>query len=259
MVEENEPKYAFKWSEENKINNILVGVSSYTPIGLFTIGWRRDEASPSQYLAVPTNHLGANSAFATFKEAEAYLVEFYIKLISDLNASVEKPHPAQPQPTPPTVPQLQWSEERKPDEKCCYDHVFADTPIGRITIEWKSWKKYDSYDIQCYGFDDALWGFDSAYALEDAKQKAQEKYNGLVYRMLGVSENVTSIKIKNSGISGAFIADNTTHADLTTSCRNADPIKQAKQDQRDADLEFIYSQAPTDCKGCRSHSAARLG
>lgn len=40
---------------------------------------------------------------------------------------------------------LTWSEPMPPSEDCPYDHVVAETPLGRIHIEWKSWKDYDGY------------------------------------------------------------------------------------------------------------------
>ena len=36
-----------------------------------------------------------------------------------------------------------WSGPFPPDEYCSYDHVIAETPVGRVTIEWKGWKPDD--------------------------------------------------------------------------------------------------------------------
>ena len=39
---------------------------------------------------------------------------------------------------------LKWSDPRPGDGKVSsYDHVIAETPLGRILIEWKGWKEYD--------------------------------------------------------------------------------------------------------------------
>lgn len=59
---------------------------------------------------------------------------------------------------------MRWSEEIKPNEKSNYDHVFCDTPLGEIIIEWKSWKDMPSYDISM----DGIW-IGCKYSLIDAK------------------------------------------------------------------------------------------
>jgi len=43
---------------------------------------------------------------------------------------------------------LKWTEERPPDKECSYNHVFADTPFGRIEITWKGWKDQPIYDVE---------------------------------------------------------------------------------------------------------------
>ncbi len=49
---------------------------------------------------------------------------------------------------------MAWTDPASPSaDYCRYDHVYADTPIGRYQIEWKSWKKYDSFDVECGQFD----------------------------------------------------------------------------------------------------------
>lgn len=61
---------------------------------------------------------------------------------------------------------MKWTEPKKVTEGVSfYDHVIAETPIGRIMIEWKSWKDNDGYSVML----DNEWigvGFD----LEEAKQ-----------------------------------------------------------------------------------------
>ena len=39
---------------------------------------------------------------------------------------------------------LKWSDPDPERRVSHYDHVIAETPLGRILIEWKSWKKYNS-------------------------------------------------------------------------------------------------------------------
>lgn len=61
---------------------------------------------------------------------------------------------------------MNWTEHRKPTEGVSfYDHVIAETPIGRMIIEWKSWKESPSYDVM---LDNEWIGVD--YDLEIAKQ-----------------------------------------------------------------------------------------
>lgn len=75
---------------------------------------------------------------------------------------------------------LTWTEPAPPDEHIRYDHVVAQTPLGRISIEWKSWKPFDSFDIQ--GVTEGYWGYGNN--LEDAKRIAQEKWNELILSCL---------------------------------------------------------------------------
>ena len=61
---------------------------------------------------------------------------------------------------------MKWTEPKKATEGVSfYDHVIAETPIGRMIIEWKSWKDNDDYGVMI----DNEWigvGID----LEEAKQ-----------------------------------------------------------------------------------------
>lgn len=41
---------------------------------------------------------------------------------------------------------LEWSEERSPNAESSYTHVVAETPLGKIVIEWKGWKEFDLPD-----------------------------------------------------------------------------------------------------------------
>lgn len=74
--------------------------------------------------------------------------------------------------------QTDWSEPRQPNKYCPYDHIFIDTPLGRIQIEWKSWKDYVSYTVH---LNDA-W-VESCSTLEEAKEASfnliKDKFNQL--------------------------------------------------------------------------------
>lgn len=35
---------------------------------------------------------------------------------------------------------LAWTDERRPDDSCPYNHCIAETPFGRFLITWKGWK-----------------------------------------------------------------------------------------------------------------------
>lgn len=61
-----------------------------------------------------------------------------------------------------------WTEPESPKENVSYyDHCILNTPLGRIIIEWKSWKEHPSYDIS---IDDKWVGYE--YSLQDAKRKS---------------------------------------------------------------------------------------
>lgn len=61
---------------------------------------------------------------------------------------------------------MKWTEPRKPTEGVSfYDHVIAETPIGRMIIEWKSWKDNDDY---CVMLNNEWVGIE--YDLDKAKQ-----------------------------------------------------------------------------------------
>lgn len=68
-----------------------------------------------------------------------------------------------------TMKPLQWSEERQPCDECRYNHVVADSGLGRISIEWKGWKENDSHTVYVAGEH-----IGDEYVLEDAKQLAAQ-------------------------------------------------------------------------------------
>lgn len=65
---------------------------------------------------------------------------------------------------------MKWSKIHSPQKDVnYYDHVICETPLGNITIEWKSWKDKPSYDIVL----PPAW-VGCAYSLEDAKALAEK-------------------------------------------------------------------------------------
>lgn len=69
-----------------------------------------------------------------------------------------------------------WSEPKPPTKDvCCYDHCRASTPLGEFSVEWKSWKQYDSYCVYFNG--DYL---ESVFDLEDAKDWVDKYYKDLI-------------------------------------------------------------------------------
>ena len=69
-----------------------------------------------------------------------------------------------------------WSKISKPNPNIRYDHIILETPIGKLTIEWKSWKEKPSYDIML----DELW-IGVEYSLDDAKTNAISYISKIYY------------------------------------------------------------------------------
>ena len=80
----------------------------------------------------------------------------------------------------PKIKQLEWSEERSPDNNISYNHVKANSPLGMYTIQWKGWKEYDDRTI-CLDGDFISMGGDF---LDDAKILAQEDFEARVKKCL---------------------------------------------------------------------------
>lgn len=77
---------------------------------------------------------------------------------------------------------LEWSEEAPPNKDISYTHVIAETPMGRIVIEWKGWKEYPNFDTNMpWGEYIAYLGFD----LESAKEAVQKAWSEMVSKMTG--------------------------------------------------------------------------
>lgn len=63
---------------------------------------------------------------------------------------------------------MNWTPESSPNENSNYDHIICETPLGRMIIEWKSWKVRPSYHIMLEG----IW-IGAEYSLDEAKQRAR--------------------------------------------------------------------------------------
>lgn len=74
---------------------------------------------------------------------------------------------------------MKWTEPAQPNEHVSrYDHVFSESPLGMVLIEWKSWKVSDSFSVT---IGNVYIG--EGLNLEDAKRIAKdwllEKHNEL--------------------------------------------------------------------------------
>ena len=73
---------------------------------------------------------------------------------------------------------LDWSAPYPPNSSRHYDHVVAETPLGRIAIEWKSWKDYPGFTA-VMPWEELI----SANSLAEAKAAVQSAWNGMVSRL----------------------------------------------------------------------------
>lgn len=74
---------------------------------------------------------------------------------------------------------MKWTEPTKATKGVSsYDHVIAETPIGRMIIEWKSWKDQPSYDVM---INNDWVGVE--YDLEDAKDIGVDYLNNLLKKL----------------------------------------------------------------------------
>lgn len=84
----------------------------------------------------------------------------------------------------PKVKPLVWTDPAPPNDEYRYDHVFAESALGRYSIEWKSWKEYDDFGVFCAG--DYVC---SEHQLEYAKAAAQADYERRILAALQPPEN----------------------------------------------------------------------
>jgi hypothetical protein len=69
------------------------------------------------------------------------------------------------------MPKLIWTDHKPPSEKRYYTHLTADTPLGKVSIDWLDWVNVTSYEITFVDFNHMELLTDS---LEEAKAKAEE-------------------------------------------------------------------------------------
>ena len=69
---------------------------------------------------------------------------------------------------------LQWSEALPPSDDCSYDHADAETPFGRLRIEWKSWKDDPGFTLD--GPDWAMENVTYEFSLSSMKAAVEASY-----------------------------------------------------------------------------------
>lgn len=88
--------------------------------------------------------------------------------------------------------QIEWGEVSPPNEQVRYDHVIGMTPLGRVLITWKGWKKLSAPTIDempgCDGFFGA--GYDT---VQEAMVAAQAAFDELIGRC------ITDDNVKDEG------------------------------------------------------------
>ncbi len=67
-----------------------------------------------------------------------------------------------------------WTDPAPPDADCPYDHVYGAAGPVKFRIEWKSWKKYNSYSLDVEVTAPLLGSFESLEHAKDAAQKFLE-------------------------------------------------------------------------------------
>ena len=81
---------------------------------------------------------------------------------------------------------LEWSEPRPPTKDVChYDHVVAETPLGQIVIEWKSWKSPGEGYVAQMPWSHVEVVVDNN--LDDAKRRVQELWNTMAAKVVALA------------------------------------------------------------------------
>jgi hypothetical protein len=84
---------------------------------------------------------------------------------------------------------MNWTEPKPPTKDVSYyNHTTLETPLGKFIIEWKSWKKYDSYSISIIGDKYIGEGND----LEDAKAR-------VINYMMELCQNIENFLYTEAG------------------------------------------------------------
>lgn len=80
---------------------------------------------------------------------------------------------------------LEWSEQRKLNVDCRYNHCSAETPFGRFLLTWKSWK-----DDPGFEFTETPWGEFECHGwstVEAAKEWASQEMSRRISACLELS------------------------------------------------------------------------
>lgn len=81
-----------------------------------------------------------------------------------------------------TVKLLHWTEDRKPNNECGYNHCISETPFGRFLLTWKGWKT-EPWQSMSIGFDETPWGeawYEMWDTTDEAKESAYTKFCELI-------------------------------------------------------------------------------
>lgn len=77
---------------------------------------------------------------------------------------------------------IEWTENRKPNKQCPYDHCIGETPFGNFLLTWKGHKDEPDFDASLM-FDETPWNdvwVDLWGGIEGAKRAAEERYLELI-------------------------------------------------------------------------------
>ena len=81
--------------------------------------------------------------------------------------------------------EIEWSEEKEPNNEVSYNHVIGQTPLGEFLITWKGWKEYAGFDIEKTPFKSDECGYlDSFSNLDSAKKLAAKHYYEKLYECM---------------------------------------------------------------------------
>lgn len=95
---------------------------------------------------------------------------------------------------------LVWTEEKKANEECSYNHTIAVTPFGRFLLSWKGWREVPYHGI---GFDETPWGdawYDYWDTAEEAKIAAEERYQTMLKKELDKFNNSGNMEVQNGNV-----------------------------------------------------------
>lgn len=91
---------------------------------------------------------------------------------------------------------MKWTNERQPNEEIRYNHVISETPLGKVSIEWKGWKERPSYDVD---FEWKHIGIYGSISLKEAKDKAENHMKEITQELIDFQKNniINNAEFKN--------------------------------------------------------------